>query len=236
MDEDILKKLERNYHQNLPVVGFFQNYNLDHKVLYNGSMILQGKSDYDWAYFSVNSQDDFAPLLKEFNYRTLYFANVEDWMVPQLSHEKRIEWKLTTHRYYLHDDVQFSFENDPCGPVHVRYVNYIYRHSAYKDFTSEQYILDRLQKDVSAGIWIDDDLAGWGLTHDDTSIGFLNVISKYRGKGIGEIILKSLIKAKRDRSLPVFVNVEQHNKESINLLKKIGFEFDRAVSWVKLRS
>jgi hypothetical protein len=51
---------------------------------------------------------------------------------------------------------------------------------------------------------------------------------------MGEAVFRSLITAKREREKPVFVNVEPHNKQSVNLLSKLGFKYDRPVSWVKL--
>ncbi len=234
MDEELKAQLEKDFSRNLPILGFFSNYPLKKKFSNNESFILQGKSDYDWAYLSVTEPDDLRVLLEKYDFSTLYFANVEDWMIPQLCQNHRIEWKLTTHRFFLPASAAFETPGNTCIPLDASYVNYIYRHSPYKDFTSENYIIERLEKDISAGIWLNEDLIGWGLTHDDGSLGFLNVVNAHRGKGVGEAVLRCLIHAKRRHDKPVYVNVEPHNKESLSLLKKMGFEFERVVSWVKL--
>ena len=141
---------------------------------------------------------------------------------------------MSTHRYYLPDEKTVDPPDYISKALDATMAKYIFERSAYKDFTSESYIKERIDKDVSAGVWIDGELVGWGLTHDDTSLGFLNVVPSYRGQGLGESILRFLVIEKRQRKLPVFVNIEPHNHQSINLVKKLGFTFDREVSWVKL--
>ena len=234
METEILNLLKRNPVQNLPVLGFFENYPLEKHIVYGSSMILIGNSDYSWAYLSVVDENELDVLLGMFAYESLYFANVEEWMIPSLTKKHRVEWKLATHRYYLPGEVEILPMDYEWTPLQESMVNYIFKHSPYKDFTSEAYIKQRLHKDISAGIWVDDKLVAWGLTHDDGSLGFLNVLSGYRGQGMGELVFTSLILAKRQKQKPIFVNVEAHNKQSVKLLSKLGFIYDRPISWIKL--
>ncbi len=234
MDADTKQLLKSKPLQSLPVAGFFENYPVKKQLRKGEFLLLSGISDFQWAFLCGDNPEDLFSLLEEFDYQTLYFANVEEWMLPVLTHTRKIEWKLTTHRYYLPDNTTVDFPDFISKPLDPSMARYVYDHSAYKDFTSEDYIRERLEKDVSAGIWIDGELAGWGLTHDDTSLGFLNVIPSYRGQGLGESILRFLVMEKRGRNKVVFVNIEPHNHQSINLVKKLGFVFDREVSWVKL--
>ncbi len=234
MQEEILQQLQKNPHLNLPVTGFFENYPLENVIKNGESMILTGTSDYTWAYLAVPDEEEMGALLQEFDFRSLYFANVEEWMIPHLTQNHRIEWRLSTHRYYLPADAIVDPPNNHCKPLGLGDVPYIFENSPYKDYTSQPYIRERIEKDISAGIWLEDVLAGWGLTHDDSSLGFLNVLAQYRGQGFGETIFRSLIQSKREKGKSVFVNVEPHNKQSINLLTKLGLVFDRQVSWLKL--
>ncbi len=234
MDSELNRFLDKKPLQSLPVKGFFDNYPVEKWLKQGDFVIVCGSSDYLWAYLCGDNPEDLYALLKEFEYETLYFANVEEWMLPVLTNVRKIEWKLTTHRYYLPPGKAVESPDYLSKSLETGMANYIYTHSAYKDFTSENYIKERLNKDVSAGIWIDGELVGWGLTHDDTSLGFLHVVPKYRGQGLGESILRFLVIEKLARKKPVFVNIEPHNHQSINLVKKLGFLFDREVSWVKL--
>lgn len=234
MHADLLEQLKKNPVQNMPVIGFFENYPLEKHTVYGKSIILTGTSDYTWAYLSLTEEKELPVILEKFDFASLYFANVEEWMLPHLTRNHRIEWRLNTHRYYLPDDVQVNPPDQECSMLSDEHVPYIYQHSPYKDYTSEAYIRQRIERDISAGIWANGQLTGWGLTHDDGSLGFLNVISQFRGQGIGENVFRSLILSKRERNKSVFVNVEPHNKQSISLLNKLGLIFDREVSWLKL--
>lgn len=234
MDPKLLTLLRTMPLQSLPVVGFFSNYPLE-KVYRAGDFLLMcGTSDYQWAYLCGDNPEELLMVVEEFGFFTSYFANVEDWMLPALTQLHRIDWKLSTHRYYLADATPITQPEQPFSRLDSSMARYIFESSAYKDFTSEAYIRDRLEKDISIGIWLDEMLVGWGLTHDDSSLGFLNVLPKWQAKGLGESILKALILKKREMGLPVFVNIEPHNIQSINLIKKLGFIFDRQVSWLKL--
>lgn len=236
MDEQLMALMETMPLQSLPVTGFFQNYPLEKVYRDDDFLLLCGTSDYQWAYLCGDNPEGLLGVLEQFNYATLYFANVEDWMLPALTQMHRIDWKLTTHRYFLLEDKLVEPPQQEFRKLEPSMASYVFERSAYKDFTSEGYIRDRLEKDISIGIWQDQELVGWGLTHDDASLGFLNVLPAWQGKGLGESIMRALILNKREKNLPVFVNIEPHNIQSINLIKKLGFSFDRQVSWLKIAS
>ena len=220
--------------QSLPVIGFFQNYPLEKMYRAGDFVLLCGTSDYQWAYLCGDNPEELLEVLEQFNFATAYFANVEDWMLPALTQMHRIDWKLTTHRYYLLNEKPIDPPPQSFRRLQPDMARHIFELSAYKDYTSEGYIRDRLEKDISVGLWQGEQLVGWGLTHDDASLGFLNVLPQWQGKGLGESLLRALIIQKREKRLPVFVNIEPHNIQSINLIKKLGFSFDRQVSWLKL--
>ncbi len=234
MDTELKKRLAEKPLQALPLTGFFENYPVEKYLVQADFLLVCGRSDYLWAYLCGDNPEDLYSLLEQFDYTTLFFANVEEWMLPVLTHKRKIEWKLTTHRYYLPDKKIVEPPEYLCKSLDPSMARYIYSQSAYKDFTSEDYIRERLQRDVSGGVWLDGSLVGWGLTHDDSSLGFLHVVPPYRGKGLGENILRFLVEEKQQKKKPVFVNIEPHNHQSINLVKKLGFLFDREVSWLKL--
>ena len=220
--------------QSLPVLGFFRNYPVEKFYNSHDFYLICGTSDSQWAYLCGENPEDLLVVLHQFSFATLFFANVEDWMFPALTQNHRIDWKLTTHRYFLPDNKIPDLPSFEYQKLQVSLAEFIYGQSAYKDFTSIAYLKDRLSKDISVGIWQDGQLVGWGLTHDDGSLGFLNVVPEWQGKGLGENILKALIMQKREMQLPVFVNIEPHNVQSLQLIQKLGFVFDRQVSWVKL--
>lgn len=234
MDEQIKSLLQSKPLQSLPVLGFFGQYPVERVIRQGDFLMICGTSDFTWAYLCGDNPEELFSVLEQYGFDKLYFANVEEWMLPLLTQRHKIEWKLFTHRYYLAFDREITPPKLEWGRLDASLAHYVHTHSAYKDFTSEEYIRHRIATDVSAGIWIDGTLIGWGLTHDDTSLGFLNVLPEFRGKGMGEGLLRALILEKRKLQAPVFVNVEPHNHQSINLIRKLGFTYDREVSWLKL--
>ncbi|MBK7031199.1 MAG: GNAT family N-acetyltransferase [Bacteroidales bacterium] len=131
--------------------------------------------------------------------------------------ERRTHWSLITK----------------VAGIDASYAPYIYENSEYRKLTSIEYIEDRLSEDVSAGIWVDDILVGWGFTHDDDALGFLHVLADHRKHGYGFEILRSLVYLKKAYKKPVFCNIVAGNTIPINMVTRFGFKFDRRVSWLK---
>lgn len=234
LPDEISVVLKKDMNRNMPIFGFFDNYKLEKHFQQNESYLLLGSSDYNWAFISAENKEDLKNLLKQLDYNTLYFANVEDWMLPILTTEKKIEWRLTTERYFIPENKIIAPSDIQCKTIDQSLADYIYSNSAYRDFTSVEYICDRLIKDISAGFWDNTRLVGWALTHDDSSIGFLNIIQQFRGRGIGENLLRFMVTEKLKKNKPAFVNIESQNIQTKKMLEKIGFEIDRKISWIKL--
>lgn len=156
-----------------------------------------GKSDKLWAYISSENKFELKKILNKFKFETKYFASLENWMVSVVTNNKDIDWKLKTYRYILPDNIDIETQTKLVKYLDKTYSNYIYEHSNYQEFTSIDYIKDRINKGISLGLFVRGKLVAWGLTHDDGALGFLHVITEYRGNGYGKEIVKYLIKDKR---------------------------------------
>lgn len=228
------KQLRKNRKRNISILGFIENYPVI-KVLKEGETVLiMGKSDNLWAYISSNSKEELEEILKNFKYETKYFASLEKWMVPIVTKGKEADWKLTTYRYIFPYDIQVKPQSQKVKELDISYANYIYNHSNYQKFTSTEYIKDRINKDAAVGLFDKGKLTAWGLTHDDGALGFLHVLSEYRGNGYGKEIVKTLINKKRELEKPVFANVEPQNIQAKRLLTDLGFVVDEEIRWVKI--
>jgi 8-oxo-dGTP diphosphatase len=219
----------------IATAGFFKNYPVeDHLTEGNSAMIL-GRSDQLWAHLVSDSKIELAALLDKHPLKTKYYHSVEEWMVPLILEHGDAEWILTTNLYVLEEVVPVKMPNMLTARIDLSFAQHILNNSDYKQYVSPGYIEDRLQSDASAGILVDNELVAWGLTHDDGSLGFLHVLKDHRNKGYGENILKELIRQKREHGKPVFGNIIQENSASLNLVTKLGWKFDRIVSWIKLK-
>lgn len=227
--------LMKHKEKNISILGFIENYPIS-KIFKEGDTILiLGDSDYLWAYISSDNKKEIKRIMEKFNFETKYFASLENWMIPIITKDKEIDWKLSTYRFILPKNVKIDSLDYPVRKLSISDANYIYDNSTYKEFTSVDYINERIKKGVSVGISKNNELVGWGLTHDDGALGFLHVIPKFRGKGYGKNIVKALIKKKRELGKSVFLNVEAQNIKAKSLYTNLGFLLDREISWVKVK-
>ena len=235
MNQQLLSILNLSPQATLATRGFFANYPVEQFYIKNESALILGTSDYLWAHLVGTSEADIAFLLSKYHAKTLYYYSVEEWMIPLIQKHGEIDWKMSTKRYILNDKLLKNAPRLEVIPIDESYAAYIYQHSDYKDFTSIEYIEDRLARDISTGIIVDNKLIAWGFTHDDGALGFLHVLPEHRKKGYGMDIVRSLIRMRQDENKSVFCNIVPENTASIYLVNKLNFVFDRNVSWIKLK-
>ncbi len=235
MDSSISEILKVIPSKNIASTGYFQNYPVTEYFKEGDSALILGKSDHIWAHIVSSEESELSDLLHKHHRMTKYYHSVEDWMIPCILQYGTVDWILSTNRYILDDNIECDPREMSSEKIELELAPYIWEHSSYKSSTSSEYIEERLNKDISAGIMVDKKLAAWGLTHDDGSLGFLHVLNEYRSRGYGKSILLSLIHQRRKEGKPVFGNIEPENLNSIRLASKLGFTFDQKSSWIKLR-
>ncbi len=241
---EIINQLNKNRAKNISMIGVIENYGIESILKYKDSLLIMAETDHLWAYISSSIKKELIGLLKKFNYKTSYFASLENWMIPIICNDRQIEWELKTERLILANNTKINsnfnnkFEKNgkqiKIKELKSNDADFIFENSHYQDFTSKAYIKERIELDSSAGIFIQGELAGWGLTHDDGAIGFIHVRDDFRKQGYAGLIMQKLIRDKRRNSKDVFLNVELDNLKAKKLFYSLGFEFDRIISWVKL--
>ncbi|MEC9490928.1 MAG: GNAT family N-acetyltransferase [Halanaerobiales bacterium] len=247
----IIEQLNKNRAQNISLIGVIENYGIKSSLKYKDSYLITVRTDHLWCYPAVESKNELVELLKRLEGRTNYFAALEKWMIPVITQNREFEWELKTERLILPDEakldlsiqkiIESSSENFKTEKeLEIRELkskdaDFIFAHSHYQDFTSKAYIKDRIAADCSAGIFINKELAAWGLTHDDGAVGFIHVREDFRKRGYAHLIMEKLIKNKRKNGKDVFLNVEPNNLKAKKLFYSLGFEFDRIISWIKLK-
>lgn len=235
MDKTLFAVLNLNPQRNIAILGFLSNYPAEKYYIEGDSVIILGRSDHLWAHISSNSEAELSAILANHHSKTKYYFSVEAWMIPFIQKYDTIEWQMLTDRYILDPDIPLNRPNSEIAPIDKSFANFMYENSDYRDFISIEYIQDRLTKDISAGITINDKLVAWGFTHDDGALGFLHVLKDYRKKGYGLDILLGLIEKRKLVNKPIFGNIVPENLPSIKLLNKLGLKPDRRVSWIKVK-
>ncbi len=228
-----LENFKKDFLINISTIGFIENNPITEIVEINNSYLIKGTSDVEWAYVVCNNESDLSALLEKSG-SNIYFASVEDWMIPIITEKRKADWILSTMRYYLPEEIDVPENKIEVIPLTTDHIGFIISQSNYKQFLTPAYVEERISKSISAAIMKKDKLVAWGLTHDDGALGSLHVLDEYRKKGYGKEILISLIHQNRKHGKISFAQIEEKNLKATNLIEQIGFVKDRKVSWIKL--
>jgi 8-oxo-dGTP diphosphatase len=199
------------------------------------SVLIKGKSDNPWVYISSTSKNELLELTNYIDEEDKYFAVIEDWMIPYLMKNKKIDWKMTCMKLYLNDEVVIEKPKYKASRLSYLDSSHIYENSSYKDYISVEYIKDRISKGIGLGIYDNDKLVAWLITQDDGAMGFLTVLKDYRRKGYAHSLTLSMIHKLREMGKLPFVHIEESNSKSMNLALKMGFTRYGRISWIKTK-
>ena len=217
------------------MINFIDQYPIHSQEQVGDSYLIRGSSDLRWVYISSEDTSEFEELITVLDDEDQYFAIMEDWMLPYLLEGKELDWQLSCVKLYFPENKRLPEPNPETnirelGPEHAEY---IFNHSKYSDFTSVEYILERINLGRALGIFEDERLVAWLMTHDDGAIGFLHVLPDYRGRGYAQDITYEMIKGLREANQLPFLHIEEDNTPSMNLALKTGFIKDRRIHWFK---
>ena len=235
MDKQLNNLLLKGPIKNMAILGFFSQYPIESFHIEGNSAIIFGRSDQLWAHISSSNAEELKILLGKYQHKTKSFYSVEEWMIPYILEYGEPYYIMKTNRYIL--DLTTPTDQPKMEIVEIdrTHKHYMYENSDYKKYISTKYIEERLEKDISAGILVENTLVAWGFTHDDGALGFLHVMPEYRKTGYGLDISLALIQMRKEAQKPIFVNIVPENTPSINLVTKLGFKFDRETNWIKLK-
>ena len=231
----ILEELKKDLLKNSSLLNFHEQNPITDLVKIGENIILRGVSDQNWVYISSPNEQALLEAVEQLNESDKCFAAIEDWMVPMITRQKEIKWKFPLIKVYLPDHVCL----EPSKGINIKPLNdedarHIFENSIYQEVTSESYILERIQKGISCGITIDDELVAWAITHDDSAIGMLHVMESHRQKGFAYEVVSFMISQLRNQGKIPFACIEETNFKSLNLVKKFGFVVDQKINWFEI--
>ena len=234
---DLITELCKDRVRNINLLNFLKDYPVVSIDQVGESYLVRGTSDHTWVYISSTNPDEFTQLNEQLSDADEYFAIIEDWMLPQLLANKSLIWKLFCMKLYFPAEEQLpAVAFHPTDNVEVvaltpEWGSYIFDHSKYKDFTSIEYIIERIQLGVALAIFLEGKPVAWLLTHDDGAMGFLHVLPEYRGRRLAQLLIFEMIKRLRVLGELPFVHIEEDNIQSMSLAKKMGFRAERRIHW-----
>lgn len=94
----------------------------------------------------------------------------------------------------------------------------------YHNYVGYEYLKRRLESGAIYGGFLGETLCGFVGTHEEGSIGILEVPEEYRGRGFGSTLEKFMADLILDRGEVPFAQLSVDNRASIALHRKLGFE------------
>ncbi|MDF2882384.1 MAG: family N-acetyltransferase [Clostridiaceae bacterium] len=221
--------------RNANIINFIENYPVYCIERVGNSVVVKGTSDRNWVYLSCRCEEELTAIKEKLEDNDVCFAAAEDWMIPTLTKNRTIKWKLSTLKFYLPHNVILPGNRYVTSNLKVEDAYYIYNNSNYKEYLSIEYIQDRIKNGIGAGIYDSDRLAAWCITQDDGAIGFLHVLPEYRLRGYGrDVTIKVINKVRELKKMP-FVHIEEKNEKSMKLAFSLGFVRDRYINWIEIK-
>ena len=230
-----LNKLEQDKINNISIINFIKNNRLLSVDIEGNSVLIKGMSDRVWVYISCNNKDELNIIKNKLGNEDVNFGATDDWMVPIIAKERKIIWDIPVLKFYLPNDKSLPLVKYTTSHLSIEDSQTIYNNYYLKEYVSKKYIIERIQKGISAGIYEDNKLVSWGITQDDGAIGFLHTLDNYRRKGYGiNVVLSMIYKILEKGELP-FAYIEPTNKNSVNLFLKLGFKENKKVHWFQIK-
>ncbi len=161
-------------------------------------------------------------------------TNIEYWIAQYISQKRDILKFIKAFRYILPEYIKtpkLKYNIGELRSCNAQLVNETWEH---RGKTSLDYIKWRIDDGPSALIKLNREPAAWGLLHSNYSIGFLYTKKKYRRMGFAQDVLISLIEKMRKTGKIPYLYVVTDNMESLNLIKKIGFQENEIYSWINI--
>lgn len=233
--KSIIDFLHKDRIKNINIINFIENNSIHYIKRIGDSVIVKGRSDEDWVYISSLSEEESKLLLEECK-SDEFFVIIDDWLLPYIIENREIEWKLSCVKLVFPENIRLSTCKYKISDLIADDAEYVFENSKYKDYTSIQYIIDRIERGIALGIYDEENLAAWIMTHDDGAIGFLNVLPEYRKKGYGHDLTIGIINRLRSLKKIPFVHIEEDNYKSMNLALKAGFVKYGNIHWMKRRN
>jgi len=112
----------------------------------------------------------------------------------------------------------------------ARYVDFVHAH--YHMVDDVNYIRERIEEDMF-GVFFGDEIVGFAGTHEERSMGMLEILPDCRRLGLATALEAHLINYLISLGRVAFCQVAVYNDASIKLQQKMGLEIsDRVIYWL----
>ena len=229
------KKLKSDEIYNLSIIGYIQENELKRLLTIGDSVLAQGSEGEKWIYLYSKDENELSKLIENLDADDKYFGAIDNWQISVIMKKREIDWLINAYQYHYPDDKEIPENKIKTYRLTPKDSEYIISQSIYKEMLTLEYLNERIERSLSAGIYEDGKLVAWALTHDDSSLGSMHVLENYRRRGYAKEITSSLLRQCRTIDKIPYLQCEDKNDPAQKLVERMGFVKDRNVSWLKLK-
>lgn len=233
---EMMEILKLNKIKGINMINFINTYGVEVANIIESGLRIKAKSDVYRNYILPKDEENFQEILKTMGKDEKAFCVFNDWVKNKVIKSGEIEWVISCKKYYFPIDKNIEVNKKfDIRRLHRDEAEYIHYNYEFRDYIALEYIKERVDKEVSFGIYENNVLVGWVLTHDDGAIGLLNVMKEYRNKGYGEAVVRIIVKELLKKKKLPFAHIEDYNEVSLNLFKRVGMIEEGEIHWIKLK-
>ena len=113
----------------------------------------------------------------------------------------------------------------------LKYLDVVIEH--YNTYVDSDYLKRRIDAGELYGGFLNGTLCGFAGTHEEGSLGILEIFPEYRKRGFGTILASFMINLSlKNRQIP-FGQIKTDNVKSLNLQRKLGMEISKGeIYWL----
>lgn len=147
---------------------------------------------------------------------------------------------ITPCKQFVYKENSILEENEIDGvtfisPIPTSYAKSIYDNYTMKTHTSIEDITINLTKEQSVGALIDGNLAAFVGMHSEGSMGLMEVLPKYRGRGLAIELSNRIINAVYNNGEIPYGHIVYGNIPSLGLQNKLNTEYTKDVVWASIK-
>ena len=200
------------------------------KVIYCGMDGIVTVVD-DYCGFIAPFDSDVRPFI-ELLPRSVELISIHREHVSTVMKEYGYRLKTPCSLYVYTKDEDVAVRKQDIRVLDTSYKDVMHEH--YHLIDDIDYIVDRLEKGVVRGIFVDNNLAGFMAEHSEGAMGLLEIFPEYQHRGLAYDLEGSYINEMR-KDHRMYCNVVNGNIASENLQLKLGLvKADNASDWYSI--
>ncbi len=197
-----------------------------------GGVLVKGKTSHSLL---TTSREATESLLDRVSWNgPVSFSALPSVLADHVVRRGIVSWRAQFWLCYLPAEVELLPAPPSVDALTVEDAPTIQRFWPYADESSIDYVLERIERGITAGLRIDGELVAWGLTHTSGAMGFLHVLEKHRGLGYAKAVTYRIAEEIRGRGDTPFVYIGVGNEASLGLAATLGMIRVEQVEWMGL--